>query len=192
MLVNLLNACMFDISTVVFHFFSVWLRMLRPQKVLSRGLLSYILPIHPRRKRTSPVTVLFHEAESSPGIFFSLHHHGNKGFVQLTGSKVLPRPTKTHWIWLWRVKKWNLTTIITEVTLCTTQADFIILDCLQLCDSWMFIIQTPLLIWLERRTGAQTLIRAAAPRVSPGPWVTLSLSFVSGKCFIAPKGPVQC
>lgn len=69
MLVKLLNACVFDISPVVFHLFSVWLRVLRPQKVLSRGLLSYILPIHPRRKRTSPVTVLFHEDEDL--FFFS-------------------------------------------------------------------------------------------------------------------------
>lgn len=70
MLVKLVNACVFDISLAVFHF-SVWLRVLRPQKVLSRGPLSYILPIHPRRKRTSPVTVPFHEDESSPGYFFS-------------------------------------------------------------------------------------------------------------------------
>lgn len=71
MLLKLLNACVLNnIPPVVFHLFSVWLRVLRPQKVLSRGLLSYILPIHPRRKRTSPVTVLFHEDESSPGIFF--------------------------------------------------------------------------------------------------------------------------
>lgn len=90
--------------------------------------------------------------------FLPLHHHGNAGFVQLTGSKVLPRPLTTHWIWLWTGKKLNLTTIITEVTLCTTEADFIILDGLKLCDCWVFIIQTSLLIWLERRTGDQTLI----------------------------------
>lgn len=71
MLVKLVNACVFDISLAVSHF-SVWLRVLRPQKVLSRGPLSYILPIHPRRKRTSPVTVPFHEDESSPGYFFPL------------------------------------------------------------------------------------------------------------------------
>lgn len=48
----------------------------------------------------------------------------------------------------------------------------------------VFIIQLALLIWRERRTGDQKLIKAASPRVSPCPWVTLSLSFVSIAAFL--------
>lgn len=48
--------------------FTFWLWVQKLQKVLSgvpeAGLVSYILSIHPHRKRSSPVTVPFHEDES--------------------------------------------------------------------------------------------------------------------------------
>lgn len=73
--------------------FTFWLWVQKLQKVLSgvpeAGLVSYILSIHPHRKRSSPVTVPFHEDESSLAFCIAME---TQDYVQLIGSEVTLRP----------------------------------------------------------------------------------------------------
>lgn len=73
--------------------FSFWLWVQKLQKVLSgvpeAVLVSYVLSLHPHRKRSSPVTVPFHEDESSLAFCIAME---TQDYVQLIGSKLMLRP----------------------------------------------------------------------------------------------------